>query len=175
MRKPQDFFSILLVSGICVAIIPLVVLFSRRPLQAATSGELIEAGFERQNRSEVITRSKNNMGWESLKDTMLESGISGTDTDKIIAVAQAKMSVPHQFATAPLWPVLAKRGQVGQEKVWLIEAAAPCQPMSYCFSGTSAQARKRILDRAPEVCAHRVIVVQAQAPYAVLEQQDTEQ
>jgi hypothetical protein len=175
MQKSKDLFSILLVSSVCVISIPLVVLFARRPLQADTPEALIEAGFEQQNRSEVVALAHRNIGWEALKDTMLETDAHPADVEQIIKVTQAKMSTPTALSTAPLWPVLAKRGRVGQQAVWLIEAAAPCQPPGLCFTGVSPQQQKKILKRIPEMCSHRVLVIQAEAPYAVLAQQDTEQ
>jgi hypothetical protein len=175
MKKHRETNRVLFISALCIAALPLSVWFAHEPLRANTAAELIDAGIVIQNKSNVEALVKSGLGWQALRTSMIQSGTNVTDVDNVIRVSTASMSKPFRYkqATAPLWPVLVKSAHLGSQKVWLIEGAAPSKPRIFdCGTGVTAWQRYRIRERNKQICAHRVLVVQANKPYALLASKD---
>lgn len=175
MPLRKDLNTVLLIGGFCTAAVPLMPWITHRPLQATTTEQLIERGFQLQNRSEVAFLVKNKVGWQALHTTLIQSGASVADADSIIRVSKARMAGPSNSrkATAPLWPVFVKPAHLGSQKVWLVEGAAPGKPKFFdCGTGVGAWQRYKVCKRNKGICAHRVLIVQSRPPYAVLGAKD---
>ena len=142
-----------------------------RPLHADTPQELLKNGFVRVNRSDVVYRYTNNIGWEALRVQMQLKNANPREIDGVLKTAKRIVALPSQenSFTFPLRPVLASEVYLQGEKVWLIEAAAPPKRLyGWCSFGMTPQQIQEYIKRKPEMCIHRIVFVSAQKPYRAI-------
>jgi len=119
-----------------------------------------------QNKNEIERLRRQNIGWEALRDSLIQNGASQTEADGVIKRARRAMAHPPLYMERKaLWPIFARRMSLGASPVWAIEAATPTTHFLYCSTGMSAEQIAQIHARNKERCYQRVVIIEARAPF----------
>ena len=157
---------------LAVAFIPsLMWLLKERPLSSDSAQDLILRTKEREEHKLAfqmnlppqgfsLSRDETNNRWNRLQ-SQIANADNETDAARIVSIAREQWKDAGSLA-----PVFASLGYLNGEKVWTLECAFVPNVLYICLPTAAEKAAIR-----KEAMLYRVVVISADAPYRVLDEQ----